>query len=224
MAEQKSEEQEDKGNCLTAQRDNIFKLTKIGPAYAEETSCEVTIVPEEPMEHEAVQINCKVIRVPEELMECEVAGTNCDVTKVPQEPREHEVVQNQSLNTHLNALEFKYEPRDSCQDSGFVHLGSGECSVTEVLTESKGKFSVRTMLSDRPLRRWQLVIDHFSTEDVSQIPGGNSSKSQQWSKIKSRIMGSFRLDWELLNLDIFPSPSHNVRDIFSKFCNTLLCS
>ena len=54
MEEQKFEEQEDKGNCLIAQRDNIFKLTKIGPTSAEEKSYKVTTVPKEPMEHEAV--------------------------------------------------------------------------------------------------------------------------------------------------------------------------
>lgn len=137
MDEQKSEEQEDKGNSLIAQRDNIFKLNMIGPVSAEKTSCNVITVPEEPMEHEAVQTNRKVIRVPEEHKECEAAGTNCKVTTVPEEPMEHEAVQNQSINTHLNALEFKYEPKDSCQESGSAHLGSGECSVTEVLTESE---------------------------------------------------------------------------------------
>ena len=53
-------------------------------------------------------------------------------------------------------------------------------------------------------RKWQLVIVQFTIEDVSQIWGGISSKSQNCSKLKSSINGSLMLDWVLLNPDIFP--------------------
>jgi len=76
------------------------------------------------------------------------------------------------------------------------------------------------MSSDNIWRKWQLVIYQFSAEDMSQIPGGNSSKSQQWSKLKYSIIGIFRLDWVLLNLDMFLIPSHKLKDIFSKFWKT----
>ena len=53
-------------------------------------------------------------------------------------------------------------------------------------------------------RKWQLVIVQFTTEDVSQIQGDISSKSQKYSRLKSSIIGSLMLDWVLLNPDIFP--------------------
>ena len=53
-------------------------------------------------------------------------------------------------------------------------------------------------------RKWQLVIVQFTTEDVSQIQGGISSKSQKFSRLKFSIIGSLMLDWVLLNPDIFP--------------------